>query len=106
MNARTQNAPIRGAQPQIDTKLYEDNKKDLELAIKLAKSAKDEAEGMLDVMHSKLNQDLTNIDVQGQVLKLRDYIFNKANIISQLEGQLYETNKVLESAKKQVDTVN
>lgn len=99
MNART-NTPIRGAQPQIDTSLYEKSKVELEEAIKFANESKAIAVKMLTIEIAEFEKKPKNIDIQGQILKLRDYIFSKDNLISQLDGQLVEVNRVLDSVNK------
>ena len=93
---------IKGASPKIDTKLYEDQKADLTTAIELAKANIGKAKVMLNDMEQKLDKDRTNIAVQEQVLKLRDYIFKYGSLLSQLEGQLYECQRVLDGVNDNI----
>lgn len=95
-------ARIKGATPKIDTKLYEDQKADLTAAIENVKSNTEAAKDMLAVMEAEYAKDRTNIAVQEQILKLRDYIFKYGSMLSNLEGQLYECQKVLDSVNEHI----
>lgn len=109
MNAKMkqQGGIVKGAQPKIDASLYEKSKVELEAAIKFAEESKAVALEMLTLENSELDKHPRDIDIQGQVLKLRDYIFGKDNIISQLDGQLAEVNRVLDSIKNdKIESVN
>ncbi len=96
------NTRIKGASPKIDTKLYEDQKTDLTTAIELANANIEKAKVMLNDMEQELDKDRTNIAVQEQVLKLRDYIFKYGSLLSQLEGQLYECQRVLDGVNDNI----
>ena len=92
------NAKTPGTQPKIDTSLLEQGIKDIKEVEALIESSQEDAKAMLAACKESLKDDPLNIDLQGQILRLNDYIIKNTQNIFSLEGQIEEINRQLKAA--------
>ena len=101
MNART-----TGTQPHIDASALEQGIKDIKEVITLVTDAKAEAEAMLVSCRTELKNKPLDIELQGQVLRLNDYIIKQTQNLCTLEGQITEIERSLKMCDCSDNTIN
>ena len=86
MNTRT---------PKVDVERLINGKKNVEDVLKRVTMARQKAEKMLEDDLEALDKDRLNIDLQGQVLKLEDYITKQVQNECSLADQITELDKTI-----------